>query len=442
MKNFILFYLVHIFLISLGCSSIDNTNTQNKETGSTNNDEAYESDMSTETDSFTGTNGDTGTNNDADTGEGCDTYNGVDTTEDSEASTESGTDTNADGDVDTDTDADTDADIDTDTETDTDTDTDTASDSESESDMEICAEFDFPVQQVPSKVMILEDRSNSMIQYATGESTIRKWEAATNAIDRMVSEYQNSIMFGIDLFSADGTTNSCTVADNVLLDVSLQNADIINDTMLATIPGGATPLLLALNNFLLAGYAPMFETPHGDRYLLIISDGSDTCGLNGIFDLEATAPLRELSDTTRDIRQYTGVNTIVIGFGSLINEEELNAIAAEGGTKYEQYILATDEDELDGILQEIASEVAVSCTFEIDNSADEALDLDLVNIFFDATPVPRDDSCTAATGWTWTDSSRSEIRFCKDACSKLVSGLVHVVRGEIACKPQDVIIIV
>ena len=105
-------------------------------------------------------------------------------------------------------------------------------------------------------------------------------------------------MFGFDLFSVgtDDTTtvepggpggdggSSCEVAESVLLDVELGNGVEILNIIGQYGPSNATPLLLTMANYTIDGYAPIFQNGEAKSYLVIISDGKDSCGLDGVFD--------------------------------------------------------------------------------------------------------------------------------------------------------------
>ena len=93
-------------------------------------------------------------------------------------------------------------------------------------------------------------------------------------------------------------------------------------------------------------------------------------------------------------------------------------------------------------MESIGTEFSVSCTYDIGEQDPEEMNLDMVNVRFDSVAVPRDDDCAAQTGWHWADEERTVIEFCKSACATLKSGAVSEISGEIACTPEDIVIVV
>ncbi len=136
------------------------------------------------------------------------------------------------------------------------------------------------------------------------------------------------------------------------------------------------------------------------------------------------------------------IKTIVIGFGADAYPEQLDAIAAQGGTEFTSYIDASNEAALDAAMQSTTGTIAIGCSFDIGEQDTDEVDLDLVNLRFDGEPIPRDDDCAAGQGWKWRDSSRTTIELCDEACNTLKSGSVSAVTGEIACSLEDVVVIV
>jgi len=168
----------------------------------------------------------------------------------------------------------------------------------------------------------------------------------------------------------------------------------------------------------------------------------DNCGIHQDVTLNEPATVSQLSDAVSTIRTELGVKTIVIGFGDDIDPVQLNAIAGTGGTTYTSYLNAANGNALNAVMEDVGKEFSVSCSYDIGEQDPKKTNLDMVNVRFDGIAVPRDDGCAANTGWNWTDESRTAIEFCESACATLKTGTVSHVTGEIACKPEDVIIVV
>lgn len=304
----------------------------------------------------------------------------------------------------------------------------------------VCETVNAGLASLPTRVMLLEDRSTSMKQD-------NKWKLAKQAIEMMVGDFDKNIDFGLDLFSVTQRfgfgLDMCAVSNSAVLDVESENGDAINDILDGDSPNGATPLLLAIRNYTKDGFAPKFMDKRVDSYLVIISDGMDTCGSEGNFNPDRGASAAELAEETKKIRETMGINIFVIGFGEGADPEQLDAIAAAGGTEFTTHFDAADGDQLSTALTTIAKSVAVSCKFEVGDIDRSNLNMDLVNISVsgknvESEAIPRDDDCAKKTGWTWTDDGKTTIKFCEDACKRLESGDIEQVSMEFACSSRDV----
>ena len=200
----------------------------------------------------------------------------------------------------------------------------------------------------------------------------------------------------------------------------------------AIVPNGATPTEGAY----LFGLEQLDKTESpGNRFLLLITDGTPTCTL----DCECTednlpvdsAPL--IDDAATALAQ--GIRTFVIGSpGSEDTRDVLSALAREGGTPqpdcsddgpvYCHLDMTTEPDLAKGLaaaLDQIATSLR-SCEYPIPAPPNmRTLDPDLVNVLF--TPsggktrtIGRDPSKSACNqGWQYS-SDGSSILLCGDAC--------------------------
>jgi hypothetical protein len=405
----------------------------------TDNDSAEDTAEDTASDSDTAGDVDADTDADIDTDVDADT----DTDSDTDIDTDNDTDTDSDSDTDTDMDIDTDIDTDTDTEIDIDSSDTTATDTDSDSDIETdsdtneyCADFAFNVETVPVRIMIAQDKSGSM-------EDSNKWGQAYTAIKQMVEAYQDRIAFGIDLFNIGSVMNadSCEVGMSAVEDVSLNNAKAIIDILMDNVPSGATPIYLELEGFSDPSYAPVFLNREAESYLVIVTDGKDTCGAQGVYDGGNGADENQLSVVTANLLSTVGVKTMVIGFGTGVDPVQLNAVAAAGGTEFTEYFNASDGDALAAALDTIAKTLLVGCTYNIGAQDTDEVNLDYVNIRVNGEFIGRDEGCAKGEGWTWTSPSRTTIELCSSACDMLKQNMTSQITGEIACKPEDIIVI-
>jgi hypothetical protein len=339
-------------------------------------------------------------------------------------------------DGDTDTDTDTDTDVDTDADSDTDTDTDT--DGDGGTDTDVCDELDFDIELAPVNLMILQDMSFSMSDPEVASPT--NWTYAVPALNTILTDWAGSqIVFGFDIFpdGSAGPFTGCRVDDPVLIDCAADTEtaimDYINDS--GNDPNGAsTPLYCAMADFIEAGYAPLFNDASANRYLLVVTDGEDFCGegcCSG-FGAECTATPDEFAALATGI-VAAGIKIVVIGFGSGVMPDELNAIAGSGGMEapFDQYLIATDTTSLESALTEIANAV-ITCVYNI-GSPDASADPNDVNFYFDDVVVGYDEGCALGAGWTWANEEHTQVEFCAAACAELQGGLVETISATWGC---------
>ncbi len=384
-----------------------------------------DTDADTDGDADTDTDGDTDTDTDGDTD--------ADTDGDTDADTDGDTDTDADSDADTDTDSDSDTDTDSDTDMDTDSDSDSDADSDTDTDADTdggtgCVEQNVNIAQPIVRAMLLQDISGSML----GD----KWTQAKAALNNMLTNEANkNIEFGFDMFPNDG---SCGVATSALYDCGENTASELATLILALPnPSGATPLCMALKNFDVAlnpSYAEFFTASDAESYLILISDGDDTCG--GDTDCgSGTASATQLGTVTSGLLTG-GVRTYVIGFLTGSSSTQLTAIAQNGGTGSTTYMTADNQTELQTKLNTIMSSVNLDCAFNV-LSATATATPGKVNFYFEKsgvdTVVPRDDGCSSGTGWDWTDGTYTSVEFCSQACDEIKAGDVDTVKSTFGC---------
>jgi hypothetical protein len=312
----------------------------------------------------------------------------------------------------------------------------------------VCDEQNFYPSPKRVAVMLLQDLSLSMTVDLAGRS---KWDHAKGAINTLLSDpvYKNmGIRFGFDYFpDTSSKTNQttkerglgCGVDDPVAVDADVNTESKIIDWINRHEPDGATPLYCAINKFNDPTYAPLFAKAQMEKYLVIISDGADACGIGGLSannpqqfakpaDLEGVT--RKLvaateSGSTLDVKQWP-IRVIAIGFGNSVAPSELNAIAKAGGV-FDTYIDAKNSEELQQAFKKIGNAV-VSCTWEVEEPGVTA-DRHKVNFYLNGQLVPYlgdGNSCGTASGWVWSNSD--SVEFCNEACVQIRKGTQFAAR--------------
>ena len=312
---------------------------------------------------------------------------------------------NGNGDTDTDTDTDGDSDVDSDSDSDSDTDTDTDTE-------QVCDEQNIPISN-KTRVLILQDHSSSM---AGGN-----WDIARNAIYSLLSTFaDSSLEFGL-VTLPDPTISGCYVDAPVVVDCGPDNETTISDALAGMTTVSMTPLYDALHNFVDPDYAPGCTGTTYPQYILLVADGEDSCSSMMVSDfVSLTSLLVEM-----------GIKVIVIGFNAVWDSEQLNAIAANGGTAFTTYLIAENEPELVEALNTIGSAI-IDCTWTIEDPVATA-DPDLVNFYFDDVLIPMDEDCSSGSGWRWANDEHTQVEFCPDSCDQIKNNEVDMITAKFGC---------
>ncbi|NMC70899.1 MAG: hypothetical protein GYA57_12665 [Myxococcales bacterium] len=330
-----------------------------------------------------------------------------------------------------------------------------------------CDEQDFPIAMEPVRVMILLDQSSSMsstLPWATSH-----WEEATAGLNHLLSDpVSRNFIYGLDAFP-DGDLayfercydeccadpvciatqmmrcmalgascdRGCAVdlPPIVALAPAAESGPAISAYMASEfLPGTftSTPLLRQMPWYRDQGptVVPEFFDDEGASYIVVVSDGADTCDDTG--DPPDPGPvIAGLAAATRALYETHGIRSFAIGFGDTSGSmaDELNAIAANGGSPFTSFFPVDDPTALVEAFDRISSEI-VSCVYDIEEP-DATADPDAVNFYFDGEVVGFDDPCE--NGWHWTDDTHRQVEFCGTACDELKSGEVETIGARFGC---------
>ncbi len=289
-----------------------------------------------------------------------------------------------------------------------------------------CGADVFEIEAVAPNMFISLDRSCSMTGGGGGGKT--KWQIAVEAMNKMLTDFNGKIRWGLGLFP-DTVTPACqqsapqfAVADNneaaiqALLTASLKAADPFY-------PDGpcVTNIDTAMQQ---ASQEPSFADTSRKSYVLLMTDGAQAVCPNNQGDPLTVQIITQLAGN--------GINTFVIGFGSGVKAASLNKFADAGGVPNNDpnnptlhYYQADDATSLQAALGKIAGSI-VGCTFTLNKAPPDPSQL---YVFFDKVSLPRDP--THQSGWDY-DPATNQLTFYGADCDKLKAnqvGKVDVVFG-------------
>lgn len=279
----------------------------------------------------------------------------------------------------------------------------------------------YSAEGLPANVLIAIDRSGSMNDSPTGdEDGDSKWEIAQQAVAQLLASYGDQIRFGLMLWP--GEDESCDEGEDcgtgaVFVDVGDGTAQAINDVLSrAGTCSFGTPI--GANVQLVAGYAGLTDATRAN-YLLLVTDGNETCdgdGLAGVTGLRALVP---------------EVRTFVVGFGGEVDRDALGEMAAAGGTARAgdpAYFQADDAVQLEDAFLTIGGSV-LSCSYVLDQAPPDDDDL---SVYIDREVSPRD--ATHTEGWDY-DSATNQMTFFGATCTGLQDGTAGELLIVYGCPP-------
>ena len=217
-------------------------------------------------------------------------------------------------------------------------------------------------QQTKPNFIILLDRSGSMDN--SGGSGGSKWNVTINALDAALATYASQLNAGLKLFPTPGY-GSCGVSNG--MDVPMgATANQIISALYNTYASGATPMGSALQKSgNIYSNANNYD-PDAPRYVMVITDGKETCGWNPEAEVAALA--------------QSGIETFVVGFGDGVDAGVLNNMAVEGGhamPSSTQYYTANDSAQLEAAFDSILNVATQEVCDGIDNDCDGETDEDV-----------------------------------------------------------------
>jgi hypothetical protein len=221
----------------------------------------------------------------------------------------------------------------------------------------VCGEQEFTLTKAPPNVMLVIDRSASMVEPIAPGVTTTKYDDLKGAIGSMVGRYDATMRFGATFFASDDDCQPGTVGQ-----VAPQNGETIENDLKLRPPGGNTPTAATLDAVIQSHQLADETRPN---YLVLATDGIPNCD-----DVDVKARINALYGGTPSVR------TFIIGLGSETDSEPdlLNDWADAGHTARAgdvHYYQTNSSTALNAAFDAIAGQIA-SCDFKLTNPPDPA----------------------------------------------------------------------
>lgn len=333
---------------------------------------------------------------------------------------------------------------------------------------EACREVAFTAQANPVNVLILLDRSTSMLELAD-ESVpgVTRWDAVTGALRAFVSSEQaGDARIGLQFFGLINGNDDCGVDKYAVPAVPVaplaQNRGALLAAIDGTLPGSLTPTAPAVAGALSYAQqvAELPENAEVPTVMVLASDGLpsecgplDSSGLpivsfSEIIDTlesHAAPPVDAAGNPTRP-----SVRTFIIGTREL--RDNANALARAGGGQAFLVGGGTPGEDLEQRFLDALLSIVVrplDCEIDVPQTAPdtgEVIDFDQVRLRFTGassgatTEFPRTTGpggCGADQAWFYEDANPPQkIFLCRSACEGLGAGELKL---ELGCAPQMIL---
>lgn len=262
-------------------------------------------------------------------------------------------------------------------------------------------------------------------------ATPSKWETAVDAVDTLVAQYAGIIRFGLTVFPTvwdDSITDGASCpAGRIDVPVSSGGSAAIPTFLADVSPYGLTPIHGTLSTILADTEASGLGDLDRNNYVLLITDGEETCS---VVESGVSTAIQGLAANAPQIRTY------VIGFDFADISDNLNCYAHHGGVAREQscptldavncsnqssacYYDAADADALTTAMQAVFTDT-ISCTYAIDASA---TDIPRMHIYLVEDNVPTEIARDSTHNDNWDiESDVMYVTFYGTACDDIRSG--------------------
>lgn len=277
-----------------------------------------------------------------------------------------------------------------------------------------CAQQNFLLSSKPADVLLVLDRSASMIenQVPSGET---RWAAVVPSLTAVIAETDASVSWGLKVFP-EGEGEACvasSVTDAVPVPITPANASAVNAAITATMAtGNGTPTGEAIKR----ATAYLQSRGASNQYILLATDGDPSCP-------DGDEVAEQYAYDAIEAASAAGFKTYVIGVLDPVKDKSkfaiLNQMAELGGTSRsdnpvaDKFYQAYSKEELTAAIKAVTGQVA-SCVFEFDKRPP-----DETNIAVKVNGVKIAQDATRAEGWEYTSDQYLGLELYGSACQQV-----------------------
>jgi Mg-chelatase subunit ChlD len=278
-----------------------------------------------------------------------------------------------------------------------------------------CARQNFVLSSKPADVLLVLDRSKSMIEHTVPPNNATRWDAVVPAVTTVITETDASVSWGLKLFP-EGEAAECSpssVTDALPAEILPLNAATVNGIIMQTQAlGNGTPT----GDAILKATAYLQSRGATNQFILLATDGDPSCP-----DGDEIAEQHAISAIAA--AKTAGFPTYVIGVLDPVADKgkfpTLNAMADAGGTALSdnpiapKFFQAYSQVELTNALKAVTGQV-VSCVFEFEKRPPNEKN---IGVQINGAWVEQDPS--RAEGWEYTSDQFMGLELFGSACQQV-----------------------
>jgi hypothetical protein len=288
-------------------------------------------------------------------------------------------------------------------------------------------------------ILLVLDRSASMMDPPDSSTTASKWSIVVPTLDSVITSTDTSVLWGMKSFP-EGSGSECvagSVTSAIDVGIAAGNASAVTGAINTTTPAGnGTPTGDAINAAVTYLKSLSDSNP---KYIVLATDGEPSCA--AIPSSENTAGAKTYAVTAITNAKTAGFPTFVIGIATsdASDTATLNAMADAGGEVpasasnplAPHFYLANNTATLTAALGSITGQIS-SCLFPLASPPPVPNDPTKLGVYLGSamTKIPNDPNM--ADGWAYTDTNDTAVEVFGSWCTMIQAagaGAVQIIYG-------------